>query len=165
MKLSRHMPLLLAVISSAHASVLFADLWDLSDMGAKDIIFVFLSIAIEFFCYYFILHRGILRTLLVSIVINGIYALISFVNKFLLVFFMYGIIGVAVGKDEYWSGSNFPLLFIGFIGIIVLNTVIESVVSIPFFGTKNFKKIVYAVLIANILSVAVGVLGMYLIGY
>jgi hypothetical protein len=156
------MPLLLAAISSVHANVIFADLWN---TGNKGIIFVILSVMIEFVCYYLLLHRSLLRTLLASIVINGISALIGFANKFLPIDLVDCVIGWVMGKTDWSSFIPFPFMcIIGFMLIIGVNTAIESVAALPFFGVKQCKNIAYAVFIANVLSVAVGLLGLYLIG-
>lgn len=121
-----------------------------------------ISVIIEFLVLYFLFDQRFTRALLATIVMNAASGLFSTVflllNDLVYELLINGLFHRLLFDHIILKEI---LLVIGFyIGSVVINSLIETTVGFLFFGTARLKKLFIVILIANAITVAIGLIGL-----
>lgn len=120
-----------------------------------------LSLIVEFLVLYFLFDQRIVRVVLATIAMNAASAFFGSGLMLIYDLLFEGILGIFHRSLVTRATLQEIIYFLGFYaGIVFINTLIETATGWFFFGKQRTKKLFLAVLIANAITAAIGLIGL-----
>lgn len=141
-----------ALPTMVHANITFPNLLNIGLAGWG---FIAFSLVLEFYFLYYFLQQSFVRVLLAVLAMNAVSGLIG-------VFKLFPLDLIATRQMMVATFGSLLNVLLLYAGMLIINTIIEFVVVLPFLGVKQLKKLFFIVLLANTISLIFGTVGTYI---